>query len=81
MVFIFRIYINKIWYKFHEDPMDSLLKKIRKNTMTFQPVRVFCPPKVTRSSNSRRFSCLFSGNFFFGKEEINRFEFLICYYL
>ena len=33
-----------------------------------------------RSGNSRRFLCLFSGTFFFGKEKINRFEFLICYY-
>ena len=32
------------------------------------------------SGNSRRFSCLFSGTFFFGKEKINRFEFLIYYY-
>ena len=29
---MFRIYVNKTWYKFHEDPVYSLLKKIRENS-------------------------------------------------
>ena len=43
MVFIFWISVNKIWYELQENPVDSLLKKIRKETLTFQPVTVFCP--------------------------------------
>ena len=43
--------------------------------MVLQPV-----PTSRCPGNSRRFSCLFSGTFFFGKEKINRFDFLICHY-